>query len=434
MNRQPDRVPPQDLDAEMALIGSMMADGSVIDEVLAIVPGPEFFYQPAHGKLFQVLADIHTQGKAIDLLIVSDELRKRGLIDFIGGIEYMVRLAESFGDYTRAPHYAKVVSRKHGLRELIRLSVRMEDEAYLAIEDPDDLAAKYASQIDATRTVSRNSDPECVTKIAWRVADRFGCGEGVQSFVRTGFLRFDNTVGGLPKPGLTVIAARPSVGKTAWGMQVAMALAASGVRSLFVSAEMTRDEIGVRYISSGVEVASRVWPERFKTKDDFEAAVNVVNARHGDQRLFVVDGRRGIRDIAAIIRSNARKGAEIAIIDYLQLLRPSKSQGRRDLDLGEIIRDAKTVALDANISVVMLAQLNREAVKTGEEPMMHHIRECGEVEEAADVIGFLWRAKESESSDVETMFKLSKNRNGPLYRDALSFHRPTTRFRELVLG
>ncbi|MFQ5494388.1 MAG: DnaB-like helicase N-terminal domain-containing protein, partial [Phycisphaerae bacterium] len=239
-----DRIPPQDLDAEMALLGSMMMSRDAIAEVVPLIGRPDapWFYVPAHQKLFEVILDIYDDpAKAVDLIVVSNELRRRDLLDFVGGQDYMVQLAESFGEWTNAEYYAKVVRDKGLLRDLIRCSGEIADRAYSGLDEVReilDVAEQRIFEVTERRVGGHTTEiREAIRRLAQQLEERQG---GVCTGLHTGFTQLDEYTSGLQAGELVILAGRPSMGKTALGLCIAQHLAMHDhVPCVFFSMEMS---------------------------------------------------------------------------------------------------------------------------------------------------------------------------------------------------
>ncbi len=433
---RPERMPPQDLDAEMALLGSLMMSRDAFAEVIPIVGRSDsgWFYLPVHQKLFEVLLDLYDDAaKAIDLIVVCDELRRRELFDFVGGQEYMIQLAESFGEWANAEHYARIVRDRGMLRDLIRCASQIADQAYAGIDDAKDILDRAEQRIfEVTeRRVSGQAVEvrDVVTRLAQQLRD------GVKhDGLDTGFTKFDDMTGGLRPGDLIILAGRPSMGKTALGLTVARNMALDeGKPIAFFSMEMSCEQLGERLACADAGVDLGKLRRRALSEQDHRNLQDVAD-RFENVRLFL-DDTPGMTIME--LRSKARRmrqrfGVEAVFVDYLQLMHTPNCESRQ-VEIATISRGLKSLGRELKIPVIALSQLNRMPEgRADKRPLMSDLRESGAIEQDADVVLLIHREEyyHTDKEEVRGLAELiiAKQRNGPTGSVTLTFDSRFTRF------
>lgn len=396
-----------DLDAERALLGSMMMAREAIDEVLPIV-GAQAFYSPPHVTLFRALVALHAQGKPMDFIVVNDHLKAAGLLDEIGGPDYMVHLAESFADWSNAAHYARIVRDKSVRRDLWRIGQSLCRKACDELNEPDidAVAAAACKEADDAVQTGRADDVESVDDLVARLPAWFE--RESAALLPTGFRAIDDRIGGLWRPGYVIIAARPSVGKTSLGLTFANHIVRwSKVPALFCSLETPKMRVAARVYA--IETGVPIGVHRNNPPGQFEQETASFGRRY-DAKLYVADTLFGIGPIAARARSMIRqKKVGLVVIDYLQLVEGDAKAQSRQLEIQGISRTLRMLANQHDATVIALCQLNREAV-AGQRPGLHNLRESGAIEQDADQVFFIYHGGHA----AQVCIDLGKNRDGPL--------------------
>ena len=433
-----ERRPPQDLDAEMALLGAMMMSREAIGEVVPIIGRGDspWFYLPVHQRLFEVLLDMYDDpAKAIDLVIVSDELRRRDLLDFIGGHEYMIQLAESFAEWANAERYAQIVRDKGMLRDLIRCAGEIAEAAYAGVDEAREIL-DVAEQRIFTVTERRVSGQaveirEAVAQLAKQLELR---DEGICTGLPTGFGQLNEYTGGFQAGDLIVIAGRPSMGKTALGLTMAQHAALHDRRPvLFFSMEMSNAQLAQRLLCAHTGVDSQKVRRRMISEEDMHLLLDAC-AEFESAPLYI-DDTPGMT--AMELRSKARRLKQKAdinavFVDYLQLMYTPKAENRQ-VEIAAISRNLKSLARELAIPVIAMAQLNRMPEgRQDKRPLMSDLRESGAIEQDADVVLLIHREEyyKPEEESVKGMAELiiAKQRNGPTGSVELHFDKKRTRF------
>lgn len=439
------RLPPQDLDAEMGLLGSMMLDRDGIGLVLQIIPREESqrLYRPDHRKLFEVLVDIYDGGRAMDLIVVRSELERLGLLDELGGADYIIELAESVPSAAHIEHYARIVRDKSLLRDVIAACARITDDAYDHREPAQELLDAAEKRLfEVTEKRVRNQAVH-LRDVLRHTFEQIETREGHYiSGVPSGFVELDDLTSGFQPGELIIVAARPSMGKTALGLCLAEHVGIDeGKAVAFFSMEMSRQQIAQRMLCSRGRVDSHKLRRNMLSDQEFHLLTEAATAMR-DRPIYIDDtpgmsvmelrakGRRlkMLHDIAAIY------------VDYLQLMSdPATARESRQHEIATISRGLKALARELSIPVIALAQLNRNPEgREGNRPRMSDLRESGAIEQDADMIILLHREEYYKPDDPDSKGKaeliVAKQRNGPVGTVQLQFNHRYTRFDNLNVG
>jgi replicative DNA helicase len=435
-----DRLPPHSLEAEKGVLGSILLDPNLADDVAPIVK-PEDFYADANAKLYAHLRAMHDEGGRIDATLLLERLRSAGDLESIGGAAYLAEILHATPVAAHAVHYAEIVRAKATLRALIHASTEILRNAYEPTLDPCELMSQ------AEETIFRVHDQRTADQVmpindllieAFQRIDARLQGEGVG--VPTGFVDLDRLTGGLHDSEFVVLAARPSVGKTALATNIAEYVTIeAGVPTLFVSLEMARLELAQRMLSSQGRIDASKFRSGHLSKDDRSKLVEA-SAKLGKGPLFIDDTpSRTVAEIAACARRLKRKHKlGLVIIDYLQLIQPDDPGDPRQEQVAKMARRLKGLARELKIPVLCLAQLNRQADVPDHRPRLSQLRESGAIEQDADLVMFIWRewetVEEAREKNLEGIVNLivAKQRNGRTGDVKLAWLDKFTRFENLV--
>ncbi len=440
--RMMERVPPQDIEAEMSLLGSMLLHRDAIGDVLPIVHRNEAdkLYRPDHRELFKVLVDMYDRGDPIDLVTVRNELERRLLLTEVGGVEYLVQLAESVPSHLHAEHYARLVRDKSMLRDLILAGGRIIEEAYGHREEAREIldrAEQLLFQVTDQR-VSEHATPirDNLEEIFRQIESREG---HYITGVPTGFIELDDLLSGMQNGEMIVVAARPSMGKTAFGLSVAEHIALSNRPVVFFSMEMSKQSVVQRVLCSRGRIDSHKLRRGMLSEDEIQHLATVCDEL-ANVPLYIDDtpGMSVLELRAKARRLKARFKIQAIFIDYIQLMHsPGRTESRQQ-EVAEISRGLKALARELNVPVVALAQLNRNPEgRTDNRPRMSDLRESGAIEQDADVIMLLHREeyykKENCPEELRGIAEIivDKQRNGPTGVVKLVFNHKLTRFDNL---
>jgi replicative DNA helicase len=439
-----DRLPPQNLDAERGVLGSVLLDPNTCDDV-ALIVRPEDFYADAHEKLFAHMLAMHDAGGRIDTTLLVERLNQGGDLEAIGGEAYLAEILQAVPVAAHAAYYARIVRDKAMLRDLIHASTEVLRDAYDATTDPREIVGQAEERIFAVHD-QRSADR--VTSVHELMMEAFDHIDqrlkmGGATGIPTGFTDLDKLTGGLHDSELVILASRPSMGKTALATNVAEHVTLkSNAPCLFVSLEMARLELAQRMLCSLGKISGNKFRSGYITSQERDKLVEASN-KLSRAPLFVDDTpSRTISEIAACARRLKRKsGLGLVIIDYLQLIEPDNPKDPRQEQVAKMARRLKGMARELSMPVLCLAQLNRQAEggKEGHRPRLSHLRESGAIEQDADVVMFVHREEyyhtreEAREKGISGMADLivAKQRNGPTDDVKLAWFQQFTRFEDL---
>lgn len=440
-----DRLPPRALEAEAALLGSMILDWRVCGEVLQLVEETDF-YTPAHAAIYRALIELYDKHQSLDMVQLQQLLRDQQMLDQVGGLDYLIQLAEAVPSATSAAHYARIVRDKSLLRRLIEACGKAIYSAYhdadpaselldraeraifeLAEGRASDQAVEIKHLLDEAMRAIENSDGRLVTGL------------------ETGFYELDRLTSGLQNGEMIIVAARPSMGKTAFALNLAEHVASVNKQPIaFFSLEMSREQLAQRLMASASGVDSDKI-RRGMLSDDDMLALQMAVGRLAESPIFIDDtpGLTLLQLRAKARRLAGREHIKAVFVDYLQLMSQPGAESRQQ-EVSNISRGIKSLARELRVPVVCLSQLNRASEqREGHRPRMSDLRESGSIEQDADVILMLHREsyyhKGDQEWEAENADKLnhaeviiSKQRNGPTGTVDLLFDGSTTRFKNLA--
>lgn len=435
------RIPPHDAKAEQGVLGSAMLLGQTLDDV-ALLIRPSSFYSDANGKIFAHLVVLHEEGKRPDVDLLVPRLKKAGELEAVGGPLYLTEVMQSVSVAAHAVHYAEIVRDKSILRQLGLAAVDIIQDVYDPSSDARDVMNEAERAVYAVRDErSDNAAMPIVDVLMEAMAAIDKRAEGGAVGRSTGFVDLDTMTGGLHNGELTLLAARPSIGKTAFAMNVSNHVAIDlNEPVLFASLEMSRLELAGRMLSARAQVdGHRIRNGRLSTTDR-EALVEAMNEM-SQYPLHIDDTpSRTVSELAAVARRMKRSiGLSLMVVDYIQLITPEDKRAQRQEQVALIGRDLKKMARELGVPVLGVAQLNRKADEGGR-PKLSHLRESGALEQDADVVLFIHReefgltAKEIDDKDLRGKAELivSKQRNGPTGDVNLAWQKEFTRFVNLA--
>ncbi|MCA9196060.1 MAG: replicative DNA helicase [Planctomycetales bacterium] len=435
-----DRKPPCNIEAEMAVLGSILLRPDVCDEVVMILR-PDDFYDEAHKILFTQMLKMHDAGKKIDVTLLVDEMKRSGDIDRIGGLSYLAEIGNSVATAAHAEHYAHIVRQDSTCRALINSSTEILKEAYESEDDATALLSRAEQRIFSILERGNSTAVHDMRSMLHSAMERIDArlkGEHLAGGVETGFVEFDNMTGGLHGSELVILAARPSMGKTALAMNIAENVVLRERQPvLFISLEMAAIELADRMLCSVAEVNGSRLRNGTISNEDRKRLVETA-AEMSDAPLYVDDSpSRTVSEIAAAARRIKRREGNIGliVIDYLQLIEPDNSSDPRQEQVAKMARRLKGMAREIDVPVLCLAQLNRQAEASKENrPRLSHLRESGAIEQDADVVMFVHREEYYRSGDEREQFAgqaeiiIAKQRNGPIGEVELVWRKEFTRF------
>lgn len=438
-----DRLPPVNSEAEKNVVGAILLDPSLCDEV-GLVLRPGDFYSEALRRIYQRLLDMNAEGTGIDLMLLLERLRENGELEEVGGELFLAEIMQSVQVAAHADEYAKIVRNQAIRRELIHAAASVLRDAYEPEVLPRELLGQAEQRIMAVGD-ARNVGQVCSLRdLMGTIMERINNPGGGQEGVTTGFGKLDELLGGLHKSELIILAARPSMGKTALATNIADYVAVMEKQPvLFMSLEMSRTELAIRMICARGRIRGDKFRTCYFTHKELQT-ISVVSAALSNAPFYLDDTpSRTVTEIASVARRIKRQeGLGLIVIDYLGLIEPDNPNDPRQEQVAKIARRLKGLARELDVPVLCLAQLNRmtEATKDNR-PRLSHLRESGAIEQDADVVMFVHREEyyhNSESADDKQIKGLAeviiaKQRNGPIGEVKLAWQSEFTLFSNLAL-
>ena len=435
-----DRQPPSNVEAERGVLGSILLLPIVCDDV-ALILHPDDFYDHANRLLYTHLRAMHDDGGRIDTTLLVERLRSAGDFESVGGAAYLAEILQSVPTAANATYYAGIVKNKSTLRSLIHASTEILRDSYDESIDPREALAQAEQKIfsilddrsSGQLTNIYDIMQEALTRIDARMKHENPIGG-----IETGLTDFDSAVGGLHDSELIILAARPSMGKTALALNIAEHVAVDqGLTTLFVSLEMSRMELADRLLCARAKINVQSLRNGAITTDDRHRLV-AKSAELSQAPLLVDDTpSRSMTEIAAAARRLKRKeNLRFVVIDYLQLIEPDNQRDPRQEQVAKIARRLKGLARELKVPVLCLAQLNRQAEASRDnKPRLSHLRESGAIEQDADVVMFIHREEyyrtdpeEKKQFERDADLMVAKHRNGATPDIKLHWLREYTRF------
>ncbi|MEM6460053.1 MAG: replicative DNA helicase, partial [Planctomycetota bacterium] len=419
-----DKQPPHAIEAEMALLGSLILDWRVVGDVLQILKGADDFYKPAHAAVFETLVELYDQSQSIDMVQLNQRLIDKQLLEDVGGLEYLVALVDGVPSATEAPRYARIVRDKAVLRRLIETAGAVLHECYHSDEPVFELLDRAETQIFEIAEKKGDDSASDIGVLLKETFERLERDDG-RSITghETGFFELDEMTNGLQPGEMVVIAARPSMGKTAFAVNIAEHLAATKSLPVAVfSLEMSKQQLAQRMLCSRSGVDSNRMRRNTLSREDF-GRLSLCVGELSEAPLYIDDtaGLTLMSLRAKARRLKQRHDVQAVFIDYLQLMSaPSAGRDGRQNEVSAISRGVKALARELAVPVVCLSQLNRQAEqREGHRPRMSDLRESGSIEQDADVIMMLHREDYYHRGDEEYVENnvaeviVNKQRNGP---------------------
>jgi replicative DNA helicase len=436
---------PYDLTAEKAVLGCVILNSEVINE-LSLILRADDFYDDAHRILYEAMVDLFNSGKKVDVALLVNQLKSTGQFELVGGAAYLAELAHAVPNAAHSVYYGEIIQSKAVVRRVIEATTEILEEAYDESIDAQKLIARAEEKIFQIQDEKTGSQARMVSDILTESLQRIDLrmqGQQLASGVMTHFSDFDTMTGGLHNGELIILAARPSMGKTAFAMNIAEQVAMrERAPTLFVSLEMNSIELVDRLLCSVAKVnGSRM---RVGTITHEEQQRLLKHAGEISTSPLYIDDTpsRTVSEIAAVARritqQETKKGNRplgLIVIDYLQLIEPDNSKDPRQEQVAKIARRLKMLAREQSVPVLCLSQLNRQAEDSKDHrPRLSHLRESGAIEQDADVVMFVHREeyyrKPEEAAEVagQAQIIIAKQRNGPIGDVDLVWEKNYTRF------
>ncbi|MBA4417852.1 MAG: replicative DNA helicase [Syntrophus sp. (in: bacteria)] len=438
------RVPPQNLEAEQSLLGGLLVDAESINKVADIV-GPDDFYKEAHSKIYGVILDLYDKNEPIDLITVSSAAKDKGIIERIGGITYLNTLVDQMPSAANIAQYAKMVREKALVRNLMNVATEIIEKGHdvdSGVENYIDDAEKMIFQVAENKLRPSFFSVRDIVKENVKTIERLSQNKQSVIGVPTGFTDLDRVTSGLQPSDLIVVAGRPSMGKTAFCMNIAQFVGNQDGNSMQVgifSLEMSKEQLVTRLLSSESEVGQSKLRTGALSGMDWQRLAQAAG-KLCDASIFIDDspGMSVLELRARARRLKKEHGLSLLIIDYLQLMRGRSNMERREQEISEISRSLKGLAKELNIPVIAISQLNRMVEQREDRrPRLSDLRESGAIEQDADVIIFIYRdevyIKDKEENKGIAEIIIGKQRNGPTDTIKLAFLSECAAFRNLYI-
>ncbi len=418
------KLPPQNLEAEQAVLGAVLIDKNAIYRVADILI-PEDFYTPTHERIYQAILSLYEKHQPIDVLSLTNFLKEHEWLTEIGGSAYLADLTNHVSSASHVQHYATIVKEKKVLRDLIRASAEIAEEAFSKSGEVEDLLDSVEQKI---LSISQKSMPQNFVSLkddlttAYERIANLHAGGGKLRGVPTGFSALDETLSGLHKSELIILGARPSVGKTSLALDIARNAAKSGASVGVFSLEMSRESLQDRIISAESQVPLwNILTGRIRNDEEFSMIQGALD-RLSDVKLYIDDSPSlnvlQMRSMAR--RLQVEHGLDLLIIDYLQLINARRQSDNMVNMITEISRGLKALARELKVPVLALSQLSRGLEQRDHKiPRLSDLRDSGSIEQDADVVMFLYRDERNPNDTASTAdntvhLRIAKHRNGAL--------------------
>jgi replicative DNA helicase len=434
----PSRSLPQAPDAELSLLGALLIDSDVLNKILEILQ-PGDFYKPAHQKIYSAVLTLFQKGEPFDVIALSNQLQTQGELDDVGGTPYLAKLAASVASSANASHYAKIIREKAMLRHTIHVATDIVEQGYLGCEDVElflDGAEKSLFEISERNIRQSFSSVRDIVKDSIKAIEHLYENKTAVTGVPTGFKKLNELTSGFQPSDLIIIAGRPSMGKTAFALNVALSAAKESGQAVAVfSLEMSKEQLVQRMLCSEARVDSSKLRGGYLREHDWPKLLKAANTL--SQSLLFIDDTPAISILEMRAKTRRLKKEQklgMVVVDYLQLMRSDNSESR-EREVSDISRSLKALAKELKVPVVALSQLNRGVEARNEKrPQLADLRESGSIEQDADLIAFIYREEvyNRDTPDQGTAeIIIGKQRNGPIGTVKLKFFNEYTRFEEL---
>ncbi|ASV67782.1 replicative DNA helicase [Cytobacillus sp. FSL W7-1323] len=432
-----DRLPPQNIEAEQAVLGAIFLEPSSLTMASELLI-PEDFYRAAHQRIFNVMLKLNDKGEAVDLVTVTEELNAAKMLEDTGGVTYLSELAASVPTAANIEYYAKIVEEKSILRRLIRTATDIAQDGYTREDEVESLlgeAEKNILEVSQRKNAGAFHNIKDVLVRTYDNIEVMHNRKGDITGIATGFAELDHMTAGFQRNDLIIVGARPSVGKTAFALNIAQNVAVKTQENVAIfSLEMGAEQLVMRMLCAEGNIDAQRLRTGSLTDDDW-GKLTMAMGSLSNAGIFI-DDTPGVR--ITEIRSKCRRlkqehGLGMILIDYLQLILGSGRSGEnRQQEVSEISRSLKALARELQVPVIALSQLSRGVEQRQDKrPMMSDIRESGSIEQDADIVAFLYRDdyydKESEDKNIIEII-IAKQRNGPVGTVQLAFVKEYNKF------
>lgn len=439
------KIPPHNLEAEQAIIGSVMVKPDAINEVMDIVSA-DSFYSDKHKRIWESILELHQRGEPLDVLSLSNRLKEKSILDQLGGTTYLGELLDRVPSASNIKNYCEIVQKKYMMRRLIETSDFISGLGYDEsgeLEEILDEAEKKLFSVTNYSGTSKFVALKDTLNEAWERLERLHNSKDELRGVPSGFKDLDNKLSGFQKSDLIILAARPSMGKTAFALDIArQAAVVHNIPVGIFSLEMSSQQLVDRMLSA----ESRVDAWKLRTGRNLHIEHDFRNLREGMDKLarapIYIDDQPGnniikMRSVARRLKSE--KGLGLIIVDYLQLMVPTQSKNNDNVvqQVTEISRSLKNLARELEVPVIALSQLSRAVESRGGKPRLSDLRDSGSIEQDADVVMFIHREKDESGEQAksrDTEILIEKHRNGATGSIKLIFDADKTTFMSIEKG
>jgi len=432
------KLPPQNMDAEQSVLGGILLENEAINKVAEHIT-EEDFYRESHRKIFLSMLELFEKNEPIDLITLTDVLKKKNHLEDVGGAAYLSSLVDNIATASNIAYYAKIVREKAILRRLVSAATEIVTKGYEDSEDVEDLLDQAERSIfEITEKQIRPSffDLKTILKESFKTIERLYEKKEFVTGVPTGFAEIDRLTAGLQPADLIVVAGRPSMGKTAFCLNIAQyAAIEANIPVAVFSLEMSKEQIALRMLCSEGRVDAQKLRRGFLEKEDWQKLIRAIDAL--SQAPIFIDDTPALTALemkAKARRLKAEHKLGLIIVDYLQLMRGKGGSDNREQEISDISRSLKALAKELNLPIVALSQLNRRVEdRPNKRPQLADLRESGAIEQDADVIAFIYRDEmynrsEDNPNKGTAEILVGKQRNGPTGDIKLTFVDKYTRF------
>ncbi|MDD3249598.1 MAG: replicative DNA helicase [Smithellaceae bacterium] len=436
------KLPPQNIEAEQSILGSILLENSAVNAAQEILHKDDF-YSEAHRKIFSVIEQLADKNEPVDLITLSNALTDKGLLDSVGGVAYLASLVDNVPSAANVANYAKIVKEKAILRGLIGSATEIINSCYETGSDVDQVLDKAEHRIfEISENKVRTSfyPIKDIVRESFRAIEDLFTRKELITGVATGFDKIDDMTSGLQDSDLIIIAGRPSMGKTAFALNIAQHAAMETQTPVAIfSLEMSKEQLAFRLLASEARVDSQRLRKGFLGETDWPKLTGAAG-RLSEAPLYIDDtpAITVLEMKAKSRRLKADRDLGLIVVDYIQLMRSQGNQSSREQEISEISRSLKALAKELRLPVIALSQLNRKVEdRPNRRPQMADLRESGAIEQDADVIAFIYRDEVYNKSDDNpdkgvAEIIIGKQRNGPTGLVKLAFLDRFTTFENLA--
>ena len=433
-----ERTLPQNIEAEVGVLGSMLLDNDAVNLAVQMLC-KDSFYKTPHQELFQTIVDLYDRDRAVDLVILKEELKKRSLLEKVGGIEYLMELEESVPTAANIEYYARIVQEKAVKRSLIDAAIRIQKDSYEETYDSDTLLDKAESLVFeiGQKKASAPSAKLCeLLKITFDQIEKYHDKKNKLTGLSTGYADLDDITCGLQSSELIVVAGRPSMGKTSLALNI---LQHAGIvenkPAVLFSLEMSSNQVAQNMLCSHAKVNAHDLRRGFLKEHEW-SQLSLAMGALSEGAIFIDDtpGLSILELKAKARRLKSHHDIQLIVIDYMQLMEAPKAESRQQ-EISVISRGLKSLARELGIPIIAVSQLNRSVEsREGNKPRMSDLRESGSIEQDADVIMLLYREEyyDPQKNPGVAEVIIAKQRNGPVGTVSLTFLKEFMRFESLA--